>query len=296
MQLLNILKFLWNHPLNAGARVKALVRFFRWQIGTRILGKPVVYPWVSDARLVLGRGMTAATGNIYVGLMEFEEMAFILHYLRPDDVFFDIGANIGAYTLLAAKVVGARCLAAEPAPDTFRALVDNLYFNRIQHRATALNIAVGRVKGKLKFSVGKGAINHVLSDNETGDRRIEVDVMPLDEMAADLRPEMIKIDVEGFESEVVAGAGEVLAYPGLNVVLMELRGHGERYGFDESAVDNQMHTLGFGAYSYDPFRRIISSKPDKGAQLGDMLYIRNMYKAQERVGTAAKHKINDKWL
>ena len=45
--------------------------------------------------------MTGATGNIYCGLYEFLDMAFLLHFLRNGDLFGDIGSNIGSYTVLA---------------------------------------------------------------------------------------------------------------------------------------------------------------------------------------------------
>lgn len=62
MQLTDILKFIWKHPLNQGARLSAMMRFFTWQVGSRMLGNPVVFPWLNEARLVVGTGMTAATG------------------------------------------------------------------------------------------------------------------------------------------------------------------------------------------------------------------------------------------
>ncbi len=58
--------------------------------------------------------MTGATGNIYAGLHEFDDMAFFLHLLRPEDMFADVGSNIGSYTILASGVVGAKSVAFEP--------------------------------------------------------------------------------------------------------------------------------------------------------------------------------------
>lgn len=46
--------------------------------------------------------MTGATGNWYCGLQEYEDMSFVLHALRPGDLFVDVGANIGSYSILAA--------------------------------------------------------------------------------------------------------------------------------------------------------------------------------------------------
>ena len=57
--------------------------------------------------------MTGATGNIYAGLHEFVDMAFCLHLLRSGDLFVDVGANIGSYTVLASKVAGANSVTLE---------------------------------------------------------------------------------------------------------------------------------------------------------------------------------------
>ena len=70
--------------------------------------------------------MTGATGNIYAGLHEFADMAFTLHFLRPDDLFMDVGANVGSYTLLASGVCKARTISFEPYPETMAALRRNI--------------------------------------------------------------------------------------------------------------------------------------------------------------------------
>ena len=63
------------------------------------------------------------TGNIYCGLAEFADMAFVLHVLRAGDLFVDIGANAGAYTLLASSVAGAKTTCFEPVPATYARLL-----------------------------------------------------------------------------------------------------------------------------------------------------------------------------
>ncbi len=91
-----------SHPLNRNGRFAALGRWLRWQTATRLLPYPIVVPFVNEIRLVAERGMTGATGNYYCGLHEPEDMAFVLHFVRSGDVFYDVGANVGAYSLLAA--------------------------------------------------------------------------------------------------------------------------------------------------------------------------------------------------
>lgn len=87
--------------------------------------------------------MTGATGNIYTGLHEFIDMAFCLHLLRPGDLFIDVGANVGSYTILASKVVGANSFTLEPVPETFKRLKRNININDIVSLVDARCCAAG---------------------------------------------------------------------------------------------------------------------------------------------------------
>lgn len=80
----------------------------------------------------------------------------------------------------------------------------------------------------------------------------------------------------------------------LNVIMIELRGHGVQYGADERAIDKKIRSLGFIACDYDPLGRNISIR--KTDDLGDMLYIRDIPKAQARVASAPKYLINGRVL
>jgi FkbM family methyltransferase len=294
MAILKILSFILKHPLNRGRQLNALLRFLQWQVGSRILNVPVVWPFVDEARLIIARGMTAATGNIYVGLMSFEEQAFILHYLQSSDVFFDIGANVGTFTILASKVCGAKTVAVEPDIENYRTLTDNVRLNNIEDRVTAVHAAVGSTRGSVKFTLGFGSISRVLKDDETETPCCDVPLIPLDEIAPGLDPDILKIDTEGYEYPVLAGGGKALSSRKLNVIMIELRGHGFRYGFDERAIDKQIRSLGFTACEYDPLARDITIK--SSGDLGDMLYIRDISKARERVVSAKRYLINGRML
>lgn len=107
MSLLTIIKFITHHPLNRGHKLRAIIRFVKWQIGSRLVNGSIVYDWVNGAKFLVKTGETGLTGNIYTGLHEFQDMGFLLHFLRPEDLFVDIGANVGSYTILACAAVGA---------------------------------------------------------------------------------------------------------------------------------------------------------------------------------------------
>jgi hypothetical protein len=137
MGILNTLTFLLNHPLSQGRRLTNLRRFVAWQIGARLVPGPVVCDFANGAWLLARSGLTGATGNVYVGLHEFEDMAFVLHFLRAGDLFVDVGANIGSYTILAAMGVGADCIAFEPGVAAFGWLERNVRLNGVSENRTA---------------------------------------------------------------------------------------------------------------------------------------------------------------
>ncbi len=82
--IFNTFKFILSHPINRQRKLASLADWFRWQMGSRLLSGAVSVPFVNDAVLMVEQGMTGATGNIYAGLAEFEDMSFLMHFLRPD--------------------------------------------------------------------------------------------------------------------------------------------------------------------------------------------------------------------
>jgi hypothetical protein len=77
MRSLNTFQFIVTHPLNSSRKLKSVWRFLPWQVGSRILPGPVAVDFVNGSRLLVKPGMTGATGSVYTGLHEFEDMAFV---------------------------------------------------------------------------------------------------------------------------------------------------------------------------------------------------------------------------
>ena len=295
MSLYTTLSGILRHPLNRGHPIDALKRFARWQLGSRI-GHPQVVPFVDDTRLLVRHGMAGATGNIYCGLSDFEEMGFILHALRPHDLFFDIGANVGSYTVLAAGAAGANCLAFEPVPETFRSLRDNIALNDLLH-AHAYQVALGADPGEIMFTAQQGTVNHALAPNELDSNAIRVPVRRLDEFWPIENPPLavVKVDVEGFEARVVDGGESVLKQPAVKAVIMEiLNGAGCRYGFDDWALHRRMLDTGFALHRYDPMSRKL--EPTDEIIGGNNLYVRDAEMLRERVRAAPRRRVHGGWV
>ncbi len=289
--LFKIIRFIWQHPLASRNRPLAFKRFFSWQVGQKLRPHPETCPFVDDSVLVVEKGMAGATGNIYTGLLEFEDMGFLLHVLRSEDVFADVGANVGVYTILAARNAGANVISFEPIPSTFKRLQRNVDANKVAGRVDLKCFGVGDKAETLRFTEAMDAVNHVLGENEAAGNYsvIEVPVRTLDELLDGRQPVVFKIDVEGFEWPALQGAGKLLASPNLRAIIIELNGCGSRYGYSDESIHSLLVSHGFAPYTYEPFSRKLK-KLDTYCNL-NTIYIRDTAWVSRRVEEARKYRI-----
>ena len=289
--LFSITKFIWKHPLASKNRWMAFGNFFRWQISQRIYPHPVLKPFVENSKLLIEKGMEGATGNIYTGLLEFEEMSFILHVLRKNDIFADLGANVGAYTVLASKNSGATSYSFEPVTDTFNKLKKNIEANDIASLVIPMLCGVGARSELLLFTKKFSSANHVIQDEDQniGEDFIEVPVVTLDEIFIDRQPQVIKMDVEGFEWNVLLGAEHTLKSENLKAIIIELNGSSGRYGFSDDNIHEKLIAHSFRPYAYEPFRRKLSLLETYGNF--NTLYIRDFDWVSNRIQSAPKFKL-----
>ena len=229
-------------------------------------------PWIGGARLVVERGMTGATGNLYCGLHEFADMALLLHYFGGGPgLFLDVGANIGSYTILAAKARGAKVIAVEPAPLSGERLLLNLAVNQIQNLVEFHRVAVGAVPGKVWFSMDCDTTNQVVDESYPG-TKTKVEVQTLDTIVAGRSAGFWKVDVEGFETAVLQGAESSLADPGVEVVLLE--------GNDPAIIAIMMRH-GFQLRQYDPWNRKLNI-PGAATAGGNHIWVRRPDTIEDR--------------
>lgn len=294
MSLGAILKFIVKHPMNRGQRARAVGRFLRWQLASRLLPFPIAVPFVDQLKLFMERGMTGATGNFYCGLHEAEDMAFILHFMRPGDVFYDVGANVGSYSLLAAAANVEKIIGFEPSTLTGTKYRRNVDVNALRDVVSIHHVALGEGVGELTFTQGLDTTNHVVAAGEESGEAEVVPVRRFDEFFIRGRPSFIKMDVEGFESQVLAGAGEALSDTSLMGLLIENNGSGNRYGAGAGILDI-IRSKGFTDFRYDPWNRVLA--PGSGGKsTGNLLFLKDGASASERVRAARKFKLVNGWI
>lgn len=244
-------KLVMNRNKTFRSKILALIRILKLKVFFWLFPEgSLITRFHERSRLIIERGFNNSIGNYYVGLLEPDEMSFLLRFLRSDDLFVDAGANVGSYTILASANCGARTITFEPVPTTFEMLKKNVSINSIDQNVILHNVGLGAINGSLAFTSSKGGKNHVVLD-ATGsvEDQVTVPIVTLDDIVRE-PVRMLKIDVEGFELQVLTGARAILANPELKVVLIEINGLENRYGITGNSVHDRLIESGFSPYTY----------------------------------------------
>lgn len=267
-------------------------RYFGWQIFSLMCNGELVFKWIDSSKLKMKRSEAMITHNFYVGVYEYEDMAFLGRYLLDTDRFIDIGANSGVYSVYCSAVLGLKGIAYEPIPSTFQRLKENIALNNVSNLVTLVNAGLGSKNETLFFTTLMDATNHVVENNSIEQDALAVDVFMLDHEVnrIGLTPTFIKLDVEGFEKYVLEGAKETLKNPELNVILVELNESGLRYRINDLEIYNLLVSYGFNAYEYNVEKVSLEELSAKSSRL-NTLFIRDKSLAEERIRSATKmHK------
>lgn len=161
-----------------------------------------------------------------LGSYEEKFQSALMAELQPGDLLWDIGANVGLYTRIFAEKTGknGRVYAFEPVPSLYEELCSRTsQFPWVKNEA----IALSDFDGSSRMLKGKtdrlGHLESFAGEADTTDS-FDVRVMRADSYreASETTPNLIKIDVEGFEEEVLAGMTRLLADPELRAVFLEV--------------------------------------------------------------------------
>jgi FkbM family methyltransferase len=153
-----------------------------------------------------------------------QEYAAFKRAVSPGMVALDVGANVGAYSMLLGQWVGptGRVFAFEPAPSAFHGLVRHLRLNDLSGVVRAVHAAAGDRETQAEFLIMGTAGEGRLAAPADGDgARVNVPVVTIDAFCAreGIDPDFIKIDVEGWELAVLRGARETIRRRGRALAL-----------------------------------------------------------------------------
>jgi FkbM family methyltransferase len=212
---------------------------------------------------------------------------------------FDIGANRGDFTV-AALEKGYDVVAVEAAPKVFGELVGNFIYNP---RVTPLKFAVSgsdyqRVEFYEAEEDGLSTLNEGwLTDPElpyAGKpyRTTAATTITLDKLALLYgTPDLIKIDVEGWEMSVLSGAEKILSQKSLLAIILEINGRGQDLGVTDEKIVNHLMSYEFLAYRYDPLTRKISKITGRNFDGGNTIFIRNIDECRNRIQASPTFRV-----
>ena len=186
-----------------------------------------------------------------LGWMGRSERTFLEQHVQAGMCVVDIGANLGLYTLLLSRLVGPTgcVIGIEPDPELFGALQANCRENRASN-VELHNLAAGSERGRsVLHRSGINAGDNRLARHESAvSRSVEVNIATLDEIVRGRRVDFIKMDVQGWEGEVIAGMQQVLTNPELQICF-EYWPYGLRNaGHDPESILSVLGHEGFQIY------------------------------------------------
>ena len=128
-KIYSFLRLIKTHPLTKNEKLSSIIRYFTFHLRYKN-GEEIAIPF-SEGHLIISKG-EGSQAHFFTHLEDYEEMVFLLHFLRVNDQFIDVGANIGAYSILAASQIGCKTIAFEPSEKNYSILMSNIHLNNFQ--------------------------------------------------------------------------------------------------------------------------------------------------------------------
>jgi FkbM family methyltransferase len=205
--------YIWGHPANDGRKARALMRSVRFQIRGRIRGLPTLAHLGNKSYIWAYPHRSGASKVMYANPPDYPEMLAWQRVLEPGDLFLDVGANVGSYSIWAAEL-GANVIALEPSADTFHLLAENIALNG--YEIDAIQAAAGSECGFARFTDGQDCVNRF---DPQGAAQIEV--VTIDSLIGNRAVAGMKVDVEGSEIDVLLGSSLALAEQRIRLIQLE---------------------------------------------------------------------------
>jgi len=168
------------------------------------------------------------------GIWEPYETSLVLQLLRPGDMFIDVGANIGYFSVLAASRVGEHgaVFAFEPDPDNYCLLLANTVLNALQRCITPVQAALSDVAGEGQLFLSADNLgDHQVYASEEARPSVPIALVNGSDFLRDRlqRLDLLKVDTQGSEYHVIAGLLPLLLrLPRAPRILIELTPHSLR--------------------------------------------------------------------
>lgn len=246
------ISYIWTHPNCQQHKFKSLLRFFSWQFYKRLTHRFLDFQLLPNIKLRCYPDSRSTAAVVYCGLYDYDDMNFLLRYLRTNDSFLDIGANVGVYTLLAASKIRAGYIYSfEALAKNYARLQENIRLNQFTQVKT-YEIAVSNQTGTIALNLAEGDsmpfITSTLTTNTITVATDTLDNLLQNQPITNLT--LAKIDIEGAELLALEGATSLLKQQSPRVWILEINETVHHFGHQKQDIVNFLHSYGYQLYSY----------------------------------------------
>src|SRR5262245_902540 len=284
-------------PQSLCLRVTVAIQAFVWRLRRHTMRERLQWRWMRLVRLTRlawwrsqagkrqvdvsiqeGARMRLYPGSflsqlIFCGDYELSERSFLKDFLRPGDIFVDVGANIGLYTVIAGRYVGARghVYAFEPCAETHQRLLENVRLNGLTN-VSCFQAALSDHRERLDMTVSLDGFDVCNSLTQPALGQLfaseSVDSITWDEFAGehglDGGVSRMKIDVEGWEAHVIDGGVGTLSREDAPILQVEFSDQAALpAGSSLHKLYGALESLGYKMFIYDARNRTLIPDPPR---------------------------------
>lgn len=245
-------------------------RIVEWR-KVKAKGEPITIEIANGLKLKLYTD-SVLSETIFVGRFENSELEFVSRYLSKGDTFFDIGANVGLFSIMAASKIGAQgnIYAFEPVKKTFSRLKENVELNMINN-AKIFNAGLSDSDGFLEMTTSADGFDawNSFGVPTAGDNFVKesVEIFTLDSWMSNnnvVSANLAKIDVEGWECNVMKGGSLTFSSANAPDLLVEFTEENcKNAGFSCGQLYDVLKNYGYQMFIYDEVTKKIIPEPKR---------------------------------
>ena len=220
MKIFKVLNFIINEPSNKGQRLKRILYAIGWQIWKRTIKKPLIIDLDNGMKYIAFTNTPMGSFPVYARVYDSKNILFLRRKFKKNNgIMIDVGANMGIYSLLLNDNF-KKFILFEPIRETAKICEINMKLNSIDYEL--YNIALGNEKGEIKFQFKGNFDSTAKIERKEGNYKVRIDKLDdiIDKkLYKDIK--FMKIDVEGFELEVLKGAENIIRESSIELIQFE---------------------------------------------------------------------------
>jgi len=282
-----------SHRVARRQPISVLLRFAKAEIINGWFGYPFLYAHDFGVVLIVQKGHHATRGHYFFGLHEFQDESFAINFLRKGELFIDIGANLGVFSIMVAATTDARVIALEPSPSSSHVFKQHMALNNLVDRVTLVEACAGEAASDVFIKNSVDQDNFVfLERNNSQPDHVKIPMVKIDAVIDADVPCLMKMDVEGFEMQALKGATRLLKNQNLQAIIIEIAGLSHRFGINPDDIHKFIADFGFRPVTYDPLTRRLTSTAPNSPLANNTIYVRDLDVARERLSKAPRRSLH----